>query len=84
MAKTILIQDWAKGPNGFGYPQSQSRLNHLAKTGQIYPPAKKDGRRWVVDEDAVFIGCVGRPKISDNLPEDAKELVESVINGRTT
>lgn len=84
MAKTILIQEWAKGPNGFGYPQKQSRLNYLAKTGQIFPPAKKDGKRWVVDEDAVFIGCVGKTEISDNLPDKVKKLVERVNNGRTT
>ncbi|WP_237929930.1 excisionase [Buttiauxella sp. S19-1] len=83
MAKTVLIQDWASGPNGFGYPQKQSRLNHLAKTGQISPPARKDGKKWVVDEDAVFIGCVGKIKISRNLPDKAKSLVERTINGRT-
>lgn len=83
MARTVLIQDWAKGPNGFGYPQKQSRLNHLAKTGQIYPPPRKDGKKWVVDEDATFIGCVGKINISRNLPEKAKSLVERTINGRT-
>lgn len=82
MTKKVLLQEWATGPNGFGYPQKQSRLNYLAKTGQIFPPAKKDGKRWVVDEDAIFIGCVGKPNISQNLPEAAKNLVEKVINGR--
>jgi hypothetical protein len=84
MAKTVLIQDWAKGPNGFGYPQKQSRLNHLAKTGQISPPARKDGKKWVVTEDAVFIGSVGKIKISRDLPDKAKTLVERTIHGRAT
>lgn len=84
MTKKVLLQDWATGPNGFDYPQKQSRLNYLAKAGQIFPPATKDGKRWVVDEDAIFIGCVGKPKISQNLPEAAKNLVEKVINGRTS
>jgi hypothetical protein len=54
------------------------------KTGPIHPPATKDGRRWVVDEDAIFIGCVGKPKVSQNLPEAAKNFVEKVVNGRTS
>lgn len=84
MTKTVLIQDWASGPNGFGYAQKQSHLNHLAKTGQISPPARKDGKKWVVDEDAVFIGCVGKYKISHNLPDKVKTLVERTMNGRTS
>jgi hypothetical protein len=83
MTKTVLIEDWAVGPNGFDYPQSQERLNHLAKTGQISPPARKDGRKWVVDEDSVFIGTVGKLKISSSLTDSAKLLVERVRNGRT-
>ena len=84
MTKTVLIEEWAKGPNGFAYPQSQARLNHLAKTGQISPPARKDGRKWVVDEDSVFIGTVGKVKISRSLSDPAKSLVERVLHGRTT
>lgn len=84
MARMVRLEDWAKGPNGFAYPQKQSRLNHFAKTGQISPPAKKDGRKWVVDENAVFIGVTGQPTISRNLPDDARMLVERVRNGRTT
>lgn len=83
MAKKVSLQEWATGPNGFSYPQSQARLNFLAKTGQIFPPPMKDGRKWVVDEDAIFIGCVGKPKISPNLPEKAKKLVEKGVNGRS-
>lgn len=83
MTKTVRLKDWATGPNGFDYPQSQERLNHLAKTGQISPPARKDGKIWVVDEDSVFIGRVGKLEISKNLQPEVRALVEKVKNGRT-
>ncbi|MGQ3662618.1 excisionase [Citrobacter braakii] len=84
MARTVLIQDWAKGPNGFGYPQNKRKLVTFAKTNQISPPAMKDGGKWVVYEDAKFIGVRGRQKISDELSDDAKKLVERALNGKTT
>ncbi|WP_281083950.1 excisionase [Klebsiella quasivariicola] len=82
MGRYIHIRDWATGPNGFAYPQKRTHLNHLAKTGQIFPPARKDGRQWVVDEEAVFIGRVGNLEISASLPDKAKDIVEKVLNGR--
>ena len=84
MTKTVLIQDWAAGPNGFGYPQNPRKLAHLAKTNQICPPAMKDGAKWVVYEDAKFIGVRGAVRISNDLPEAAKKLVEKTLNGKTT
>lgn len=83
MSKTVLIEEWAKGPNGFGYPKDKRQLAYLAKTNQISPPAMKDGGKWVVYEDSKFIGVRGKTKISDELSEEAKKLVERSLNGKT-
>ncbi|MCL8123666.1 hypothetical protein M8309_09540 [Enterobacter hormaechei] len=51
------------------------------KTKQTYPPALKQGRRWVIDEDARFVGMVGSVDISSSLSDKARQLVEKAING---
>lgn len=82
MGRVVLIEEWAKGPNGFGYPQKMRKLAQIAKTNQIAPPAMKDGAKWVVYEDAKFIGNRGAVKISKDLPDDVKKLVERTLNGK--
>lgn len=84
MAKVVLIQEWAAGPNGFGYPQKMRKLATIAKTNQISPPAMRDGGEWVVYEDTKFIGSRGTQKISDDLSDEAKKLVERALHGKTT
>lgn len=84
MTKTVLIEDWATGPNGFSYPKKPRQLAHLAKTNQISPPAMKDGGKWVVYEDAKFVGIRSDHKISTNLPDAARKLVEKTLNGKAT
>jgi hypothetical protein len=84
MTKTVLIEDWAVGPNGLDYPKTKKQLAHLAKTNQIYPPAMRDGWKWVVYEDAKFVGIQGGHKISKNIPEAARAIVERTLNGKTT
>lgn len=43
--------------------------------------ALKQGRRWVIDEDARFVGMVGSVDISSSLSDKARQLVEKAING---
>ncbi|MES4782447.1 hypothetical protein L0B07_17325 [Raoultella ornithinolytica] len=81
MGQLVTIYEWASGPNGFKYPVSKAALNKIAKTKQTYPAAIKQGYRWVVDEDARFIGMVGRPDISTSIPDKARLLVEKALNG---
>ena len=81
MGQLVTLHEWASGPNGFKYPSSNSALNKIAKTKQTYPPALKQGRRWVIDEDARFVGMVGSVDISTSLSDKARQLVEKAING---
>ncbi|MEB6387761.1 excisionase [Kluyvera ascorbata] len=81
MGQLVTLDEWASGPNGFKYKLSKSALNKIAKTKQTYPPAIKQGRRWVVDEDARFIGMVGNVDIAPSLSDKARHLVEKAING---
>ena len=78
MGQLVTLHEWASGPNGFKYPLSNSALNKIAKTKQTYPPALKQGRRWVIDEDARLVGSVD---ISSSLSDKARQLVEKAING---
>lgn len=84
MTKTVLIEDWASGPNGFGYPQNQRKLVRMAKTNQISPPAMKDGGKWVVYENAKFIGIQSNHTVSKNLPDAVRKMVERTLNGKAT
>lgn len=81
MGQLVTINDWASGPNGFKEPISRVALHKIAKTKQTYPPAIKQGRRWVVDEDARFIGMVGKIDISSGISDTARQLVEKTLNG---
>lgn len=81
MGQLVTLYEWASGPNGFKYPLTQSALNKIAKTKQTYPPALKQGRRWVIDEDTRFIGMVGTPDISSSITGKARQLVEKALNG---
>ncbi|AYN30174.1 hypothetical protein D8682_26250 [Buttiauxella sp. 3AFRM03] len=84
MGRHIPIREWASGPNGFSYELKYSALNHIAKTKQTFPPAVKQGRIWVVDEDAKFIGMVTRTEIPKNIPDKARALMEKTLNGCKT
>ena len=68
MGQLVTINDWASGPNGFKEPISRAALHKIAKTKQTYPPAIKQGRRWVVD-------------ISSGISDTARLLVEKALNG---
>lgn len=81
MAQLIPLAEWARGPNGFRYPPTAVTLGVYAKTGQIYPPPVKQGRRWVVDENARFIGLTARPEVSGNLSRHARVLLEKAVYG---
>ncbi|QQN35657.1 hypothetical protein JHW33_03155 [Rahnella aceris] len=84
MGQLVSLAEWAAGPNGFKEPPCKATLHRIAKTRQTYPPAVKQGRRWVVDEEARFIGMVERVEISNHLPAGARTLVEKALNGSKT
>ncbi|PKH21428.1 hypothetical protein CIG19_16645 [Enterobacterales bacterium CwR94] len=84
MGQLVSLIDWAVGKNGFKEPPSRAALHRIAKTKQTYPPAIKQGRRWVVDEDAKFVGMLERVEISSHLTSPARLLVERALNGSKT
>ncbi|EFH8448814.1 hypothetical protein GHR28_04850 [Escherichia coli] len=84
MGQIVTIYEWASGPNGFREPVSKSSLHKIAKHKQTYPPALKLGRRWVIDEDARFIGMVSTPEVSSTLSDKARQLVEKALNGSSS
>ncbi|WP_312060281.1 hypothetical protein [Pantoea septica] len=84
MARHILLWDWAKGPNGINPTPSKTTLSRMAKTKQFHPPALKMGSRWVIDENARFIGLKTEARISPNLPDEVRHLVERTVNGSKT
>ena len=81
MGQLIPIKEWATGPNGFRYPPKPVTLNAYAKTGQIYPQPIKQGRCWVVDENAKFIGVQAKPDVSTNISRPARALLEKALHG---
>lgn len=74
----ISLNEWAKAT--FRQPPCAATLRLIAKTKQTYPPAIKQGRRWLIDEDAKFIGIVGAMAAPDGLPEPVQRLIERAIN----
>ncbi|HHP2692856.1 TPA: excisionase [Klebsiella variicola] len=84
MGQLVSLEDWASGPNGFKHPPSRASLYRIAKTGQTIPRALKLGRRWVIDEDAKFIGLITSSVLPPRMPKAVKTLMERVINGSQT
>lgn len=84
MGQLIPIHEWASGPNGWKYPPTQTTLNKYASTGQIYPRPLKQGKRWVVDEDAKFVGILTAPPALEKLTKPVSNLVRKVLNGGQT
>ena len=84
MGQLVSLKDWASGPNGFKQPPSRAALYRIAKTGQTMPRALKQGRRWVIDEEAKFIGLLASPVFPPHMPKAVKTLMERVINGSQT
>jgi len=50
----ITLQEWDK--KIFSQTHSLRTLRSWARTGQIYPPPKKVGRKYQVEETARYIG----------------------------
>lgn len=82
MGKLVLMTTWAKAH--FEIPPCKASLRLYAKTKQTYPPAIRQGRRWVIDEDAEFVGVVDEITIPSNVPESVRILMERSINGSKT
>ncbi|HID8898867.1 TPA: excisionase [Enterobacter hormaechei] len=84
MGQLVSLEDWASGPNGFKQPPSRASLHRIAKTGQTIARALKQSRRWVIDEEAKFIGLLASPVLPPRMPKAVKTLIERVINGSQT
>lgn len=85
MGQLVLLSEWASGPNGFRHPPKTATLHRIAKTRQTFPAAVKVGHRWMIDEDARFIGLIGGTEIPNDLSPEARKLVEKGIrSGETT
>lgn len=84
MTRHVLLSDWAKGPNGITPTPSKTTLSRMAQTKQFHPPALKMGSRWVIDENARFVGLAAEAKISQNLSKEVRQLVERTVNGGKT
>ena len=61
----ITIQEWAQ--NNFSIQVSNTTLSVYAKTGQIYPSPVKFAGRWMVDENAKYVGLTEVPASTDPL-----------------
>ncbi len=81
MSQLIPIIEWASGPNGFKYPPKAATLYKYAATGQIYPKPKKQGKKWVVDEDAKFVGIIASAPSLDRLSKPVGDLVKKALTG---
>jgi hypothetical protein len=81
MGQLIPISEWASGPKGFKYPPKKTTLHKYAATDQIYPKPKRQGKKWVVDEDAVFVGILAPTPDMDRLPKPVSDLVKRALNG---
>ena len=84
MGQLVLLSEWACGPNGFRHPPKKATLNRIAKTRQTFPAAVKVGHRWMIDEEARFIGLVGNTEIQNDLPPEVRRLVERGLHGGET
>ncbi|TKV08235.1 hypothetical protein FDX19_15470 [Citrobacter sp. wls619] len=76
------MTEWAKAH--FKEPPCAATLRVIAKTRQTYPPAIKQGRRWLIDETAQFVGLIAPIKVSSGIDKNARALVERVLNGSST
>ncbi|MEQ9925719.1 MULTISPECIES: excisionase [Pectobacterium] len=67
MARMKKLKEWAIDEFGNATP-SQNTLNKYARHKMISPPPQKVGRKWMVEQDARFIGMISEPTInkSDN------------------
>lgn len=82
MGKLVLMTTWAKAH--FEIPPCQASLNRYARTKQTFPPAIKQGCRWLIDEDAEFIGIVTAAKVREDLPQDIRADIERIMYGSQT
>lgn len=75
----VSLTDWAEAH--FKEPPGPTALRTIAKTRQTYPPAIRQGNRWVIDENAEFIGMAAPTAITPGLGDSASELVRRALNG---
>lgn len=81
MGQLIPITEWASGPNGWKYPPARATLYKYAATGQIHPIPKKQGKKWVVDADAKFVGILAAAPALERLPKPVSDLVKKGLGG---
>lgn len=64
MARWQTLHEWAVEGFGDAKPSPQT-LQHYAKSNMIFPPAKKVGRRWMVETGARYVGIFAKPLINE-------------------
>ncbi|MGN7975429.1 excisionase [Serratia sp. 22264] len=62
MARWQTLHEWATEEFGDAKPSLQT-LQNYAKSNMIFPPAKKIGRRWMVETGARYVGLLAKPQI---------------------
>lgn len=84
MGQLVPLMEWASSPKGFKYPPAPATLHRYAKTGQIIPAPIKQGSKWIVDENAKYVGVIAKAEIPSHLPASVRALLEKTINGSQT
>jgi hypothetical protein len=81
MARILTLHAWAHDEFGEAMPSPQT-LQNYAKLNMISPPAKKVGRRWMVEADARYVGILATPEIKPNCNPLLKRILED--GGKTS
>lgn len=79
IAMLVSMTEWAQAH--FKKPPCAATLRVIAKTRQTFPPAIKQGRRWLIEETAQYVGIIAPISISSGLDDKSRALVEKVLNG---
>lgn len=80
MARTQSLIEWATDEFGKHAPAYRTLLL-IAKNNMISPPAKKVGKKWMVDKDARYVGMLAAPVTR---PTDHPKLKRILSDGCET
>ncbi|AGH74065.1 excisionase [Edwardsiella piscicida] len=74
MARMVSLKEWAEDEFGSLAP-SLHTLTKYAKGHMMAPPARKVGRKWMIDREARFIGILAEPKIAPTANPALKRII---------
>ncbi|QMV50923.1 excisionase [Ewingella americana] len=80
MTRTLTLEEWAQDEFSAPIPSKPTLLKY-AKSGMIFPPPFKAGRRWRVEATARFIGMSDKPVIKKG---DNPRLMRILNDGSPT